>query len=416
MNKYGVLPSEETIFKDKIFLTVGDQLPTQQNTDAPLRLKYDPNYSNETHPLVESLPIQYTVPKESANLVLNFPLDTVGIEEIVRNIKLYKPSHVVLSGNSTYIKSYSDYRAELQDYLSKISAIPYTHIVIKNDTYLKEIINDAKSYSVESFTTERYGVCIIDKFPIIKLLNYKINQEVIHLITDKLNLSIEVDSICAPLKGVSNTIESVLWLLDFLFQANLANLYSTTVSLANSNNIYAVLAYQYAVEDSAVLYTSIKLIQNTTYYLTKNLKKNMFKLTVINKDTKDNVRIDFNLNSDATATLYRLVSNQGAGGTGGISFAELTLVDGIFKSARTTYDSKELSGVVIKPKEYIYSFIVPKLSACILKVPLTSSGGAFFEDINEYDEKDTIITVQPDKYDMNAPLTMSVRNFKNEYM
>jgi hypothetical protein len=203
MDKYGILPSEETIFKDKIFLKVGDQLPTQQNTDAPLRLKYDPNYSNESHPLVESLPIQYDVSKEYAKLVLNFPLDTVGIEEIVRNIKLYKPSHIVLSGNSTYIKSYSDYRAELQDYISKISAIPYTHIVIKNDTYLKEILDDAKSYSVESFTTERYGVCIIDKFPIIKLLNYKINQEVIHLITDKLNLSLEVDSICAPLKGVS---------------------------------------------------------------------------------------------------------------------------------------------------------------------------------------------------------------------
>ena len=416
MNKYGTMPSEETIFKDKIFLTVGDQLPTQQNIDAPLRLKYDPNYSNETHPLIDALPIQYDVSNESAKHVLNFPLDTVGIQDIVRNIKLYKPSHVVLSGNSTYIKNYSDYRAEIQDYISKISAIPYTSIVIKNDTYFKEIIGDPNSYSVESFTTERYGVCVNDKFPIIKLLNYKINQEVIHLITDKLNLSLEVDSICAPLKGVSNTLESVLWLLDFLFQANLANIYSTTVSLANSNNIYAVLAYQYATEDMAVLYSSKQLIQNVTYYVTKNLKKNIFKLTVINKDTKDNIRIDFNLISDATATLYRLVSNQGAGGTGGLSFAELTLVDGIFKSARTTYDSKELSGIVIKPKENIYSFIVPKLSACTLTVPLTSSGGAFFEDINDYDEKDAIITVQPDKYDMNAPLTMSVRRFKNEYM
>jgi hypothetical protein len=78
---------------------------------------------------------------------------------------------------------------------------------------------------------------------------------------------------------------------------NLANLYSTTVSLANSNNIYAILAYQYAIEDSAVLYTSIKLIQNTTYYLTKNLKRDRQYLT-------DDEVVDIALKYDSYTDFY----------------------------------------------------------------------------------------------------------------
>ena len=415
MNTYGVIPSEETLFKDTIILNVGTQLPTQQNIKDSLRLKVGTNFKRDLHDLISSLPLQYDVPIKYKSLILNFSLDTIGITDIIKLIKIYMPSHIILSGKSSYINNYNDYARELQDYISKINKIPYTNIVLKNDTYLQEILNDSKKYNVESFTTERYGVCASDKLSMIKLLNYKINQDVLKAITDKVNLSVETDSTCSPSEGVSNTLESVLWLLDFLFQINLANIYSTTIHMENYNNIYALLAYQYGTQDSAVLYSSETLKQNITYYLTKNLKKNIYYLTVINKDTDNNYRINFNIESDLPATLYRLVSNQGAGGKGGLSFGELTLLDNVLKSARTGDTSKDLTGVEITPTDNMYSFIVPKLSAIVLDIPLTISGGAFFEDINDSQERDAVITVQPDIYDMNAPLTMSVRNFRREF-
>jgi hypothetical protein len=264
MNTYGIYPAEETFFKDTIVLAAGTQLSAQQNTDDPLRLKVSKEYNTDLHDLLISLPLQYS---NYSDGVLNFSLTSVNIEDILKNIKLYMPKHIILSGASSYIRSYNDYKAELQDYISKINAIPYTKIVLKNDRYLKEILNDSASYSVESFSTERYGVCVHDNFALLHLLNYKINIEVLRATTDKINLSLETDCICTPYVGVSNTLESVLWLLDFLFQVKLSNIYSTTVDTTNnSNNIFAVLAYQYATQDSSVLYNTTPLIQNITYY------------------------------------------------------------------------------------------------------------------------------------------------------
>ena len=58
------------------------------------------------------------------------------------------------------------------------------------------------------------------------------------------------------------------------------------------------------------------------------------------------------------------------------------------------------------------------MNAYVLVVPI-ASGGAFFEDINNSDEKSTVITVNPNpltEYYDSIPTTMNVRTFKKEYI
>jgi hypothetical protein len=58
------------------------------------------------------------------------------------------------------------------------------------------------------------------------------------------------------------------------------------------------------------------------------------------------------------------------------------------------------------------------MSITVIKIPKTQGGGAYFENINESDEKNTIVTVRPnqlsDEYD-SIPTTMSIRDFQKKY-
>ena len=117
--------------------------------------------------------------------------------------------------------------------------------------------------------------------------------------------------------------------------------------------------------------------------------------------------------------LYRLLTNQTVSGPYGISFGELTFdgsIDGLPISAVTKSSRTLYIGNTVNPVNNIYTFLVDKLSAVVLQIPLMQ-GGAYFENINKENEKNTIISVQPktELGDVDAvPTTMSIARFKKE--
>jgi hypothetical protein len=144
---------------------------------------------------------------------------------------------------------------------------------------------------------------------------------------------------------------------------------------------------------------------NIACYTTRDYKN--YYVTLIHKDvTIDLINVNVELDVSNMGTLYTFTCNQTIIGVSGISFG------------KADYTSNNYIGDTVIPKDGKYSFSINTMNAYVLVVPL-SSGGAFFEDINNSDEKSTIITVNPNpltEYYDSVPTTMNVRTFKKEYV
>jgi hypothetical protein len=199
------------------------------------------------------------------------------------------------------------------------------------------------------------------------------------------------------------------------------------------SNVYGILNYLYITRNKAVLksYNFIKDM-NINIYVSENIREHF--VTVIHKDDSlDNVLISVKTPFSNTGSIMRLISNQTYEGTCGMTFGELTFdgsKDGYpiqvktreknfrFSASTVTPDSKEFSFLNIMSENGTLSFAISPMSITVIKIPKTQSGGAYFENINESDEKNTIVTIRPnqlsDEYD-SIPTTMTIRDFQKKY-
>jgi hypothetical protein len=72
-------------------------------------------------------------------------------------------------------------------------------------------------------------------------------------------------------------------------------------------------------------------------------------------------------------------------------------------------------GDIITPEKSQYSFLIDKMTAAVLHIPFVKKGGAYFDNINNSDESNTLVTIRPnqlsEEYD-SIPTTMTVKDYK----
>ena len=233
-----------------------------------------------------------------------------------------------------------------------------------------------------------------------------------------INLYIQTNAICSYLQGISNTFGSELWLCDFLFQIALGNVKKSYIEMDTLNNAYSVMAFTYATRNNCVFYNSTinygsSIQPNIPVYITKNV--NEYFITVINKDDgEENVEVNVSVPLYTKAELIRFICNQTINGVQGMSFGELTFDNSTGLPIHTTTkdDTNTFTLIDISSNNGIYTFIADKSSVCILRIPL-STGGAYFNNINNSDEKNTIITIDPNPRDGDSvPTTMTLPQFE----
>jgi hypothetical protein len=137
---------------------------------------------------------------------------------------------------------------------------------------------------------------------------------------------------------------------------------------------------------------------------------------VIHKDSlQENVQIKLKLPTKTVGTVRRLQSNQTEMtiNGNGVTLGEFTFINNDLKDVGMNHSEKDLHGATIRPEENVYSFVVSKMSAAILTVPIEFIGGAFFENINDDDEENTIVTMRPDAREEDSiPTTMTLKQFR----
>ena len=411
---YGVLNPEPITFKESINISLGRQI-----AKCALVLVKSNNNENTT-----------TLSFLNAN-ILNDRI-YISMNDSVDNI-LNKIGFLLKDGEKEIVlkdvplgtESYEQYEINLLAILNELNKIPFVNICIVLDTYLNDVLINIKKYSnkLRSLYVNVYGICIDAITSVNALLNYSINiptlvKQVTILDDASVQLLIQANTICVKAKDISNTFGSVLWLLDLMFQLCLGGVSEVCFDMTDFNVVYAHMAYNLVSQNANIFNVNISTSSNITAYYTRNTKYHNF--IIIHKDiNEENIQVNISMSSSVPAKLYRLLTNQTVSGPYGISFGELTFdgsTDGLPISAVTKSSSTLYVGNTVNPVNNIYTFLVDKLSAVVLQIPLMQ-GGAYFENINKENEKNTIISVKPNTElgDVDAvPTTMSIARFKKE--
>lgn len=315
---------------------------------------------------------------------------------------------------------------------------------LKTNTYLRDVIDNYSKYSIKSLGFDQYGICKNESPKLTDLYNYTIDTELMRKISNNRLVITQTSAICSDTVGITNTFLSTLWLLDFLFQLSFGNISKACVNISSSfdSNIYAILAFSYATRNSAVFYDYYmrsnnitknisNISPNVSVYITKNIRE--YFVTVIyknsisekvkrdfNKSQLNNIKINLSLKGvKTTGYLSRLLCNQTELGVRGITVGEYTFdgsIDGNPVHVGPNRSDELLKGVTVESVDSVFSFIIEESSAVILRVPIIISGGnSFFPTINNSNEANTIVTATNNATN-SSPTTMSLKNFKNNYL
>jgi hypothetical protein len=354
----------------------------------------------------------------------------------VTNLEIFKNSlrserrAIEIKDKPSYVNDYSSYKGVI---LSLISSLP-NRIILNTNDYLTDIINDIATYKnkIQALGTSIYGLCVLQNPKIEDLFNYNIDtnmliQQIQILKNNSVDLILDMDAICAPTENITNTYASQIWLLDTLCQISSIGLTNVYVNMDSYSNVYSILTYLFITRNSGVLnlYNFTK-DTNVNIYVSENIKE--YFVTVIHKDdSDDSIYVQVNAPYSSPANLIRFITNQTYQGTCGMTFGELTFdgsKDGYPIQIKTRQKNNRFSAKTVQPNTEIlstngtYSFVVSRMSVAILKIPKTMGGGAYFDTINRSDEKNTIVTIQPnplrDEYD-SVPTTMNLRDFQKNY-
>lgn len=431
---YGVYPFEPTVFETVLEVSLKDQFtdiePVESdfvgfsimkisNLDAFFsktieflkKIKQTDSVSLRVDELVDSNLI-------SGELTISLSLNNNSVTSIDRLLD----TKLVMNPNFEFLEL-RDLPTNLKSIDALLHTLDFPNISLHTNLTLKEMIDAQFTTKPHSFNFDQYGLCVSDKSSKLSTLyNYFIDtkrlREVVKKIDPiKLHIS-KTDSICSNTIGISNTFGSCLWLLDFLFQVAQGNLHRVYVRYSRSN-FYALSAFSYATRNSAVFYDytsthGVKVQPNVSIYITKNIKE--YNITVIHKDSsQENIQVKVKLPIKTVGTLIRLQSNQTELTLegNGVSFGEFTFINDDLKDVGMNHSEKELHGPKITPEGNIYTFVISKLSAAILTVPIEFTGGAFFENINDEDEENTIVTLRPDSREEDSiPTTMTLKQFR----
>jgi len=317
-----------------------------------------------------------------------------------------KFNSIILIDTPLGISIYGNYEKFVVNLLRQIE--PYKNVYISNDLYLATILKNIKKYkNIKGIYTTTYGVCVKENADITKLFNYYINLKTLHSMKpENVELVVQTNSICESTENISNTFGSELWLLDFLFQCSIGNVNTVVIETNNLNNLYAYNIFK-MISGGKLYNTRYETKYNISCYITRNYQN--YYVVVIHKDiTIDVIDINVRLDVNNSGILYEFSCNQTILGTQGITFG------------KADYISNNYTGNTIVSNSGKYNFSIGTMKAYVLVVPITTiSGGAFFENINNSDEKSTIITINPnpltEEYD-TVPTTMNLRNFKKEYL
>ena len=347
------------------------------------------------------------------------------IIDTIRYLLKEGDKEIVLKDIPLGVVNYKQYEINVLNILEQLNKIPFSNIFLQVDTYLKDVLQNIKNYSTKlrSIYVNVYGVCVdVDK-TINSLLNYSINTQVLLNQTNLLKesqveLIIQPNTICERTNGISNTFGSVLWLLDLMFQVSLGGVNKICLDANDLNVVYANMFYSFVTKNANIYNVNISpnSSSNISVYYTRNTENHNF--IVIHKDVnEDNIQVNVSIESKNKGKVYRLVSNQTLLGEYGITFGEMTFdnsKNGIPVSAVTKNTSKTYIGTT----QTNYSFIVDKLSAIVFQIPIGQNGGAYFENINDNDENNTIVSIQPKTEigDVDAvATTMTIRDFERDF-
>lgn len=311
----------------------------------------------------------------------------------------YKIQSIELFDTPFFTKSYKQYELNVILILKMLKERNIKNISLHADTYLNEIIVNIKKYKdfIDYLDISIYGTCIKENTSLIPLLTYKIDTAVVKenvnmLKTNNIDLSIEAKSSCETVENITNTFGSVLWLLDFLFQISLANIQRIFVDMNDINNKFAFDLFKKATNEnvSFIKFTiNTSLTPNISIYCTRSLSVQY--IIIIHKDeVLEEVVFDIDIAINTNATLVRLFNEETITGTRTIQTSEETI--------------KSLKDIHIK-----------KFTAVVIQIPFMA-GGAFFQTINEEDEKNAYVTLRPEanQYD-SMPTTMTIEEFKKNY-
>lgn len=362
--------------------------------------------------------------------VVSFSLSDINNIESLKNMIQNEKRTIELRDTPSLVNDYKTYKGFI---LSLITALS-NKIILNNNTFLNDIINDITAYKdkIQVLGTSVYGLCASQSPKLEDLFNYTVNTNVLieNIKTLKLNnidLILDVDAICTPTEGITNTYASQIWLLDFLCQVSSVGLTNVFVNMDSYSNVYSILSYLYITRNSGMLniYSFVK-DANVNIYVSENIRE--YFVTVIHKDDSgDTIVVEVNSPYSSSGNVIRLITNQTYQGVCGMTFGELTFdgsKDGYPIQVKTRQKNIRFSASTIQPENEIlstkgvFSFAVSRMSVAILKISKQLNGGAYFNTINKSDEKSTIVTIQPnplrDEYD-SVPTTMSIRDFKNMY-
>ena len=321
--------------------------------------------------------------------------------------------------------------------LAMIEQIKPIKCSLKTNTYLREVIKNYPKYSIQSLGFDQYGICKNESPKLTDLYNYVIDTERMRKISNNRLIITQTSAICSDTVGITNTFLSTLWLLDFLFQLSFGNISKACVTVSSwfDSNIYAIIAFSYATRNSAVFFDYYmksnnitknvsNISPNVSVYITKNIRE--YFVTVIYKNSiSEKVKRDFNksqLNNikisvtlkgvKTTGYISRLLCNQTELGVRGITVGEYTFdgsQDGSPIHVGPNRSDEILKGPTVESVNSVFSFIIEESSAVILRVPIITSGG------NSFLPDNTVVTVTPNATN-SSPTTMSLKNFKNNYL
>ena len=410
--KYGVPPIEPVLDSSSKTIDVSIPVISGSVIDTNFLMLKASTYNNTLKYIDQ--PIKGPISMSEAS-VISFSLDQVSdinsLKKQIRSIR--KP--IEISGVLPNISDYKSYKTSILDIISDLP----NHITLNCSTYLADVIQDIQSYQskIHALGTSIYGTCSSQNPSLQTLLYYNVNrstllQQIQFLKQHNIDLVLDIDAICQPTDKITNTFGSQLWLFDLLCQLSSIGIKNVFVNMDSFSNVYGILAYLYFSRNNSIINPmKTSLNSNINMYVSENVKE--YLLAVVHKDDSQS---SLSVNINGSGSLIRLVSNQMIEGICGMAFGELTFdgsSDGNPIQIRTHDSNTQFSTTNVSS-----NFLVGRMSVAILRISKTQSGGAYFENINNSDEKRTVVTIRPnplvDYYD-SVPTTMSLTDFKEMY-
>ena len=311
----------------------------------------------------------------------------------------YKIDSIELIDTPFFTKTYAQYEVNLLVILQMLKDRNISHISLHVDIYLNEVLTNIKKYKglINYLDVSIYGTCVKENSSLVPLLTYKVNIETLTqniniLKNNDIDLSIEVKSSCEPISGITNTLGSVLWLLDFLFQISFAKVKRMFVNMEDINNKFAFDLFKKATNNdvSFMNFTmETNVMPNISVYSTRSLS-NQFIIIIHKDDVLEEVVFDIDIAVNTNATVTYLMNSETITGTQTIQTKEEII--------------NSLKNIKIK-----------KHTAVMIQIPFMA-GGAFFSTINDEDEQNAYVTLRPEanEYD-SIPTTMTIEEFKKNY-